>query len=802
MDSSSSSITLPPVSDLSLSVLSFLNTTFSTSRALNLHESTQLVSDLEAHCHQLTQSLADHSRRLQSCLASYDSFSDRITGAVTNINAQLNDLKSNSSFTRISDGSGGEREGLGKVEQMVAEELPALAKEVARVETVRVYAETALKLDSLIGVIEDAVSSVINRNLRKNPTTQSSEELCHSAVNSLRLTEDILTSIAEGHPQWVRLVSAADHRVDRALAILRPQAIADHRILLTSLGWPPPLYTLSSSNLEATGSSQVQNPLFTMNGELKQKYRENFLALSGLQELQQRRKSRQLQGYNQDIALHQPLWAIEELVNPISLACQQHFAKWVDKPEFIFALVYKIMRDYVDSMDELLQPLIDEAMLTGYSCREEWISAMVTSLSTYLAKEILPSYISQLNAESGADVTSKARMSWLNLVDLMIGFDKRIQPLAIQSKILNSVQDDRTLQRISSLSVFCDRPDWLDVWAETELFDILDKLKPEIEDARNWTFRTQGTVNLPGFEDYKSPPISSMFLRHVSSIIDRCRSLPTISLRSRFVRLVAGPVMRTLLDSLLTRCLEAEGLTALADNDAIIKVTSSVNSACHIKSILIEWSEDIFFLEMGLAEENPDVGHIEGLENGIFDAEIGMLEEFRREWVDKITTAVLRGFDAQCRDYLKNRKQWLEKVEEGSAVTQSFITALEYLQRKMYILEEGLNGVDFAALWRSLAVGVDCFIFNGIFMTNVKFGEAGVERIASDMNVLFGVFRAWCLRPEGFFPRISESLKLLKIGEKQPRDLSVRGEEWTKDSGIRHLSKGEAERVVRSRVFS
>ncbi|MFZ8263758.1 hypothetical protein ACO1KZ_15870, partial [Staphylococcus aureus] len=81
-------------------------------------------------------------------------------------------------------------------------------------------------------------------------------------------------------------------------------------------------------------------------------------------------------------------WAMEELVNPLFIASQRHFSKWVDKPEFIFALLYKITRDYVDSMDELLQPLVDEAMLSGYSCREEWISSMVTSLLTYLAKEI------------------------------------------------------------------------------------------------------------------------------------------------------------------------------------------------------------------------------------------------------------------------------------------------------------------------------------------------------------------------------------------------------------------------------
>lgn len=35
--------------------------------------------------------------------------------------------------------------------------------------------ETALKLDTLVGDIEDAVSSTVNRNLRKHPSALNSE---------------------------------------------------------------------------------------------------------------------------------------------------------------------------------------------------------------------------------------------------------------------------------------------------------------------------------------------------------------------------------------------------------------------------------------------------------------------------------------------------------------------------------------------------------------------------------------------------------------------------------------------------
>ncbi|GMN45660.1 hypothetical protein TIFTF001_014847 [Ficus carica] len=805
MDSSFVGTPLPPATSFSPSVLSFLNDNLNSGEALS--QAPNLVSDLQAQCGELDQNLIDLNRSLAVILVAYASFSDQIHALFADIKGQLIGLGSSTSSrgSTSADGEGGEVKG--RTKQILGEELPALAKEVARVEAVRIYAETALKLDTLIGDIEDAVSSTMTKSLKKRSATQDAEDTRLRAIKTLRQTEDILTSVTRTHPQWGRLVSAVDHRVDRALAILRPQAIADHRALLASLGWPPPLSSTSSA---APNATKFTNPLFTMQGELKHQYCENFFALCSLQELQRRRKSRQLEGYSREVALHQPLWVIEELVNPLSLASQRHFSKWVEKPEFIFALVYKITRDYVDSMDELLQPLVDEALLSGYSCREEWISAMVSSLSTYLAKEIFPKYVAQLEEENNTGTQSQARISWLHLIDLMISFDKQIKSLLEHSGILLSFQDDGNFQKISSLSVFCDRPDWLEVWAEIELRDILDKLQIECNNERNWAMKVQGAILSSSPEDYKAPAISTAFLRRLSSVIDRCRSLPTISLRSTFLRSAGAPIIQKFLDCLLLRCQEAEGLTALTDDGALIKVASSINAARNSESVLKEWCEDVFFLELGSIHgdesevsirENRGGGMIEDIKSTVLDNEIGKLEGFRVEWVEKISVVTLRGFDALCRDYMKNKKQWQEKNEEGWTVSKSLVGALDYLQAKMSVLEVNLNGKDFIGVWRSLAAGIDRLVFNGILLSNVKFRDGGVERFGNDLEVLFGVFRAWCLRPEGFFPKSSEGLKLLKMSEKRIKNYSAGTEKWMKENGFRHLSVVEVDRIVKSRVF-
>ncbi|KAK3406303.1 hypothetical protein EUGRSUZ_K02465 [Eucalyptus grandis] len=800
MDPTPNAPPLPPVSGLSRAVISFLDGELRERGALSL--ASGLAADLETQCRDLDRSLVQVRSRLEVHLAAYSSFSDRVHGSLSGITAKFAELLSLvAAFDPLSDGGGGKR--------ILGEELPALAKEVARVETVRAYAETALKLDSLIGDVEEAVSSTLKR---KHSFAQSSEEVRMHAIRTLNEIEDVITQVSKLRPRWTHLVCAVDHRIDRALAILRPQAIADHRAFLSSLGWPPPLSTSTSANPDAGRLPAVPNPLLTMQGDLKRQYCENFLSLCHLQELQRRRRSRQLEGSNREIALHQPLWAIEELVNPVSLASERHFSKWIDKPEFVFALVYKITRDYVDSMDDLLQPLVDKAMLAGYSCREEWIASMVSALSTYLAKEIFPLYASQLEEESVNGVRSKARTSWLHLIDLMISFDKQIRSLIANSGISFSLMDESNVQKLSSLSVLCDRPDWVELWAEIELSDMLDKFRADVDNERNWTKKVQGVVLMSGPEDYKSPLVSDFFLRRLSSVVDRSRSLPDVPLRSKFLKLVGAPIIQKFLDCLLVRCQEAEGLTALTDDSALVKVANSVNAARYVESVLREWCEDVFFIEMGLgegdepgksqAEEADFDGTVYGPGSGVFDKEIRKLKEFGVEWVEKISVVVLRGFDVSSRDYIRNRKQWQEKSEEGSTVSRTLVDALDHLQGKMSVIEDSLNGMDFVTVWRKVAEGVDQSISNGLLLSNMKFYNGGVERLSSDMEVLFGVFRTWCLRPEGFFPRVFEGLKLLRMGEKQLKDILAGGLERFREEGISHLRVFEAEKIAKNRVFT
>ncbi|CAN6239433.1 unnamed protein product [Urochloa humidicola] len=743
---------LPLLPDFNPGVRCFLDARFRS--AADLATAADVEAEIRGRCAELEALVSDLSVRIYEASAAYSSCREAAGSALRGVRDGLGALKAS-----ISTGVGEEVE-VG-TEMMQFEQLPALASEVARVEMVREYAETALKLDSLVGDIEDAVSSSVNRKLKSVGDT--SEKTHHVVIGYLKNIEDILALVTTTRPQWACLLSAVDHRVDRSLAILRPQAIVDHRALLSSLGWPPSLAGSKFSSIDSGKQAEIVNPLFSMRGDLKGKYSESFLSLCNLQELQKRRKARQLKGHNVGNQLRQPLW---------------------------------IIRDFVDSMDEILQPLVDKAKLIGYSCREEWISGMVIALSTYLAKEIFPKQNELLQESSSSDAGCtpyQARVSWLSLVDLMISFDKRTQDLISGTGLLFTVKDDDNWQRVSVLSVFCDRPDWLEVWAEIERHETLDKLKSAMESEKNWSTRIEGTMLEYGSDDYKSPAITTAIQQSLSLLIDRARPIPSIALRAEFIRMSASPIILEFLGYMLRRCQEAEGLTALADDNALLKVSQSINAARYFESTLTEWCEDVFFLEMENLSVNAEGGCI-------FQQEIDHLKEFRVEWVDKIATVILRAFDSRSRDYLKNKRQWLEK-SEGPAVSRAFMESLDYMQGQLSKLEGGLNALDFVTVWRTVASGVDQLLFAGIFTGGTKISNGGVERLQGDLSVLFAVFSAWCLRPEGFFPRLSEGLRLLKVDEQQLRDGVFTDKNWLREHGIRHLTAADTEKIIKNRVY-
>ncbi|XP_042515148.1 RINT1-like protein MAG2L [Macadamia integrifolia] len=810
------------VHELPPHLLRYLDENFKTQE--DLMRAPTIAMELKKSCLNLDRNLMNLQKNLSSLAASWISRSNSASSALYHLNIKLQNFRLRTS----QDGTG--KVGLKKIRKILYEELPLLAKEVRRIEIVRIYAETTLQLEALVGDLEDAVYSVMNRNTwdifqanlshASSPTAvgQMKEKLL-LAVNAMNNIEDILVSISRCQPQWDRLLNSVDARVDKALAVLRPQALTDHRILLSSIGWPPPLLTLEQ---ESEKSSGLPNPLVLMQGDKKDRYCESFLSVCALQHIHTRREKRKKNLLEQKVDNSLDLWTIEALVSPFASRAEHHFSKWLEQPKFMFALVYRHTRDFVQGVDDVLQPLIDKARLVGYSAKEAWVSAMVKMLAGYLSTRKISVLAERYeDRDCKPEVTS----SWLHLLDLLIAFDKRMLSLAS----LGTPHSQENL-RVSMLSIFCDRLDWLRIWAKIELKDAWKKLKVDLKDERAWIIDTKAKYGfhtatepepflLSTRQEYKAPLIAEAAVNITSTMIERSQSLPNILIRTQFIRLSADRFLWKFLNLLFQHCKGAQLRSGYTENETLMSVSASINAARYCESVLREWSADVDFLEMSIAEDDSHI-QADGLDDrGCFFVEqIKSLVELETDWLMVIITDLLQQFNTLTWEYVQNKEKWGQGQEQEFIGTENivgtqvltlsveFVEALDSLRSQFGILREVLNSKDFLDLWRSVAEGLDHFIFRSILMSNARFTFQGASQFKTDMRALFLVFGPFCVRPEAFLPCIRDSMKLLEMDEQHVNQLRVslkdaEGNESMHLHGITHISCNQAEKILSSRSF-
>ncbi|RCV14608.1 hypothetical protein SETIT_2G439400v2 [Setaria italica] len=707
--------------------------------------------------------------------------------------------------------------------------LPALVREIQRIDTIRLYAEATLQLEALVGNLEDVAFSIVRQAsklnlssiLRKSNETELKQAKLLNAVNAVRDIERELVRIRTSRPQWTSLIMAVDSRVDKTLAILRPQALTDYRALLAALGWPPPL---SSPDTQNDKYSQIPNPLVLMNGENKEKYSQSFLALCALQHVQANREVRQCQlaaatpawadskCFDKTACLENGLWAIDELVHPVASRMEYHFAKWSEQPEFIFTLVYKITKDFMDGVDDILQPLIDHARLAGLSAKESWVTGMVKMLVGYLERQIFPALVTS-NQDQSTVGKPEVESSWMHLNDLMISFDKRMQLLA-DSGIQKVASLSEGLSRsLSVFSIYGEHPDWLHIWATVELSSAQDKLKSEMEDETNWSCSDSqndqlGHVEnsmkflLSTREDYKAPPLSEFVVKTALSMIERGRALPNRGMQIQYNRSSSVKFLNEFFLVLRDRCEALQLSNTALEDQSISKASCAINAARYCESVLREWDEDTAFLDM-----DP--------QGSLFAGETSFLVKLGTNYLEQILSAILLEFEDMSWEYVQNIGSWSGQTalddqildEENTGVSPGFLGSLDVLTDRTTKLKLYLNSKDFLDLWRSIAEGLDYFIYSSIRWGEVSFSDTGVIQLRVDTKALLHIFRPFCSRPEAFLPFLSESLRLLTMKKSDAQYLlemlmnDTSSDSCLKHQGLHHVNARQAAKILRSRKF-
>ena len=643
------------------------------------------------------------------------------------------------------------------------------------------------------------------------------------AIKAMNDIEEVLITVVQFHPQWHCLMKSVDVRVDKILAALRPQVFADHRALLVSLGWPPKLLPSKSGSEEIAG---VPNPLVLMQEDKRRDYSQSFIALCSLQHLQTRREERLL-NLNKQEKQNIQLWAFDELVAPIASRMEYHFNKWTEQPEYMFALVYKVTRDFISGVDDVLQPLIDKARLISCSAKEAWVSAMVQMLSGFLDKNVFSLLAERYKVRHlKTDVIS----SWLHLMSLIITFDKQMQSLGnLDICFLAESERFEGLQRGTSvLSIFCDRQDWLKIWAKIEFKNAWKKLNTHLKEEKAWMISTKYNsvpdtnpeCLLSAIEDHKAPPIAELSLKILWEMIERCQTMPSILSRVQFIRSTAGRFLWYFFKMLLLQFKATDLCPDNSDDVIVVRVCGLINVARYIWIKLQEWSDAVDFLEMNIAEKQSS----KPIEDDIMDndcfysEEIRSLSEMETNWLMEIIAVVLRQFEMLSWEYVRNKNNFekdqgdtnLVGVREAVdlVVSIDFVEALDALKSQLHIVRINLNTKDFMDLWRSIAQGLDHYISGSIVTSEIRFSEMGIYQFEADMQALIFIFKPYCARPQAFFPCINEILKLLKLKKEEVKLMQVflsndeNGAKTLHLYGISHLSVNQVLQVLRYRNWA
>ncbi|KAF7833630.1 RINT1-like protein MAG2L isoform X1 [Senna tora] len=823
-------LSLPNITDLPPQHLGFLDHHFSSHQDLSSNAS-NLSSSLTQQCSELDSHLQTLQNELTKRAVSWISRSFLAKSALDQLNRDMQDLGLRTSRRRYGIGSR-------KFHRVLCEELPRLAKEVKRIESIRCYAETALQLEALVGDLEDAALFVMachTGNMFSKKTSSSSistdaarkPEKLLLAIKAMNDIEEVLITVVKFHSQWHSLVRSVDNRVDKILAALRPQVFADHRALLVSLGWPPKLLPSKIGSGQITG---LPNPLVLMQEDKRRSYSESFIALCALQHLQTRREERQLH-FIKEKKNNIQLWAIDELVSPIASRMEYHFTSWIDQPEYIFALVYKVTGDFITGVDDVLQPLIDRARLISCSAKEAWVSAMVQMVSSFLEKRVFSLLAERYNEKH---MKPETMSSWLHLIDLIVAFDKQMQSLVNLDTGLFLTESERfegLSTVISVLTIFCNRLDWLKIWAKIEFKNAWKKLKIELIEDKAWMIDNKDKSGfgidlesrrfiLSTVEDHRVPPIAESCLKIVWEMTERCQTMPSILSRARFIRSTAGRFLWCFFKILLLRMKTTELHPDDPDDDAIVRVCGLINAARYIEAKLREWSDTVEYLEMKIAENDSSKPIEDDIMNtgSFYGEEIRSLSEMEINWLMEIIAVILRQFEMISCEYVKKKDNFEREQDDKSVVgvtevidlvvSVDFAYALDALKSLLHVVRINLNAKDFSDLWRSIAEGLDHYICCKFATREIRFSGMGINQFETDMQGLLFVFQPFCARPQAFFPRIKEILKILKLKKEEVKQLQAflhDGENRKRClhlHGISNLSVNQVVQVLRNRTFA
>ncbi|XP_056280818.1 RAD50-interacting protein 1 [Pseudoliparis swirei] len=519
--------------------------------------------------------------------------------------------------------------------------------------------------------------------------------------------------------------------------IIKDRLAGDFEKVLTQLHWPvisPPTQSLTPT----ANGQEVGSQLELLVTQL--------LALQTSDDLVSQRAlaSGQVAPPTQPASSATPLCLpIQIMLQPLVKRFRYHFygnrqTNSLGKPEWYLTQVLMWMGNSSTFMEEKIQPILDRAGAP--------IGAMVELCRGLLSvvKEKVASDASRLLYDD---------VLFCHLVEEVLQFEKELRskqsyPAALPG-LLHLLLEDATLQK----------------WLTMEKKMAVEKMDAMLSAEGAWSSQYK---DISDMDELKAPDCAETFMTLLQVITERYRALPCPSAQLKFLAL-----QRELVDDFrirLTQVMKEESRCPLGDRYCAI-----LNSVNYISTILADWGENVFFLQLqqaavSLGDEAvlgglgvTEVGRLASLEDSLFVGLLALLDRLKGDMMGRLLEWTMRDVTETVKPYGQDRWLSLPPQQDQSTMTlsSSACPMMLCVRDRLLTLQQVLTFDLFQLAWQGLAERLNSLLYQDVILSN-HFSEGGAAQLQFDMTRnLFPLFGHYCQRPENFLKHVKEACIIL-----------------------------------------
>uniref|UniRef100_A0A3P9LG62 RAD50-interacting protein 1 n=1 Tax=Oryzias latipes TaxID=8090 RepID=A0A3P9LG62_ORYLA len=434
---------------------------------------------------------------------------------------------------------------------------------------------------------------------------------------------------------------------------------------------------------------------------------------------------------------------VQIMLLPICKRFRYHFygnrqTNSLNKPEWYLTQALIWMGSSAAFMEEKIQPVFDRAG-AAISARVELCRGLVSLVQEKVA------------ADAPRILYDDAL--FCHLVEEVLQFEKELRgshsyPPALPG-LLHILLEDAVLQK----------------WLAVEKKMAVEKMDAMLSTDGAWSSQYK---DISDMDELKAPDCAETFMTLLQVITERYRALPSPSAQLKFLEL-----QKELVDDFrirLTQVMKEESRCPLG-----VRYCAILNAVNYISTILRDWADDVFFLQLqqaavSLGEDEVlggrsmmEVGRLASLEGSLFDGLLALLDRLKGDMLGRLLDFLMREISEKAKPYCQERWLSLPSQQDQSimSLSGSACPMMLCVRDRLLNLHQVLSLPLFQLAWQGLAERLDHFLYQDVVLSN-HFSEGGAAQLHFDMNRnLFPLFGHYCKRPENFFKHMKEAVIVL-----------------------------------------